>query len=331
MATYPPPTETLQEFAPAVFSTNDTKLTIAEGKKYFLTFPTAQGTENLVSVNVAGDLTLTNGATFGTVYGFGATKPTSGTSIYNTAYGYQTGAGFSTTTATGGNSGFGAYALNSVTTSAENNTGIGYNALRGVSTGTKNTQVGMTTTALANNLTTGSQNTLIGHSASVSGTSVEQSTAIGYNAQATASNQVVLGTASETVGLYTITPLYTTVPSYSSTHIGYTLSATLTYPTTTTNNIVSNSIPAGTWLMVVCLAFNTGTGALQLSFKNNGATQGFIVKSTPTTATVDYYTGCVTFVVSTGSNTITLAPSTAHSVGTAAGNVGQAVKFVRIA
>lgn len=54
---YPPPTENLAIFDSSVFTTNNIPLTIAEGYKYFLAFPSAQGTENLQTTNVAGILT----------------------------------------------------------------------------------------------------------------------------------------------------------------------------------------------------------------------------------------------------------------------------------
>jgi hypothetical protein len=207
MADYPPPTQTLPDFNPAVFRTNDTPLTIAEAENYFVSFPTAQGAVNLSSANISGDLTLTNSSTLGTVYGYQSTKPTSVNSIHNTAFGYQAGKGLVNTTGTGGNTAFGAVALVDITGAANNNTAIGHNALEAVTTGDGNTQVGMTTLALAGNLTTASNNTLIGHQASVSGTGISTSTAIGYNAQASASNTIVLGTASETVRFNSLKPL----------------------------------------------------------------------------------------------------------------------------
>ena len=78
MADYPPPTQILPEFNPAVFRTNDIPLTIAEGENYFTTFPTAQGTTNnstinVTTVNVAGTINVTNTSKKATVYGYGTT------------------------------------------------------------------------------------------------------------------------------------------------------------------------------------------------------------------------------------------------------------------
>jgi hypothetical protein len=58
MASYQPPTENLAIFDPSVFDTNDTPLTIDTASKFFLKFPNAQGTENLLNTTVNGDLTV---------------------------------------------------------------------------------------------------------------------------------------------------------------------------------------------------------------------------------------------------------------------------------
>lgn len=57
MSAYEPPTQNLAIFDPDVFTQNDEPLTIATGSKYFLKYPSAQGTENLQAVNVNGVLT----------------------------------------------------------------------------------------------------------------------------------------------------------------------------------------------------------------------------------------------------------------------------------
>lgn len=327
MADYPPPAQTLPAFNPAEFRTNSTPLTIAEGEKYFLTFPNAQGTENLASANVSGDLTITNPSTFGTVYGYGATKPTSGTSIHNTAFGYQAGIGLVNTTAGGGNSAFGALTFADINGAAENNTAVGHNALRRVTTGDGNTQVGMTTNALALNLTTGNNNTLIGYNASVSGTGISTSTAIGYLAQATASNQIVLGTTSETVRYNKVSPLYTTYSPSTSADIGYTTTATITYPTTTTNVIASlASVPAGLWLIQVMLNMNAGPAIINV--RNGGTVVGFVPSVTRTT---DWYSGSVITTISTGTATLDILPLAAGVTGTNASGTGQSVRFTRLA
>jgi len=57
---YPPPSENLPIFDASVFNVNDTPLTISEGLKYFLAYPSAQGTENLQTINVGGLATFSN-------------------------------------------------------------------------------------------------------------------------------------------------------------------------------------------------------------------------------------------------------------------------------
>ena len=110
------------------------------------------------------------------------------------------------------NSAFGAFSLVN-NTSGNNNTGLGYNTLNQNSTGSVNTAVGgnslsKNTTGIFNtaiggnsliNNSTGNFNTAIGYNAFNTVTQYNNSTAIGYNSVPTANNEVVLGTASETV------------------------------------------------------------------------------------------------------------------------------------
>ena len=60
MATYNPPTENLPIFDDSVFQHNNQPLTIAYANNHYLQYPTAQGTENLLDINVAGDATFSN-------------------------------------------------------------------------------------------------------------------------------------------------------------------------------------------------------------------------------------------------------------------------------
>ena len=76
-----------------------------------------------------------------------------------------------------------------------NNTANGHNALLNNTSGSTNTAVG--SNAGKNNTTT-SNNTYIGYQADCSG-NIFNSTAIGYNSKITASNQIMMGTSSETV------------------------------------------------------------------------------------------------------------------------------------
>ena len=215
MADYPPPTKNLPQFTPSVFRTNDTHLTLPEAENYFLTFPTAQGSANIPNlttgtISVSGNVNLTNSSSKATVYGFETTTPT-GTGEHNTALGYQAGRGFNTLTTTGGNSALGALAMNNVNiVGATNNTAVGSRSLFGLTSGTNNTYVGFNFTSV--NTTTESNNTALGYTARCAA-GVSGSTAIGAATFVSASNQVVLGGSADTVGLWTRTPLYSTIPT----------------------------------------------------------------------------------------------------------------------
>lgn len=85
-------------------------------------------------------------------------------------------------------------AINSYTFSS--NTGVGNTALANLTGGNDNVAVGK---GAGTTIDIGSRNTFVGTGADSTNSSYNQSTAIGYNASATGSNQVVLGTATETV------------------------------------------------------------------------------------------------------------------------------------
>lgn len=61
MANYNPPLENLPIFDNGVFVSPDTALTIDYANKHYLKYPTAQGTENLLAINVAGLATMLSG------------------------------------------------------------------------------------------------------------------------------------------------------------------------------------------------------------------------------------------------------------------------------
>ena len=81
---------------------------------------------------------------------------------------------------------------------SSNNMGVGKSVLNNITTGSNNTVLGYNSLT---SITTGSNNTAIGYQAFAAATNYSQSTAIGFNAQPLASNQVVLGTATEIVYL----------------------------------------------------------------------------------------------------------------------------------
>jgi hypothetical protein len=75
----------------------------------------------------------------------------------------------------------------------EQNSGIGYRSLYNNTTGRSNSALGVKSGQSSN----GNNNTFLG--SYTSGGSFNNSTAIGYNAQVTASNQIMMGTSAETV------------------------------------------------------------------------------------------------------------------------------------
>ena len=104
---------------------------------------------------------------------------------------------FATLTSGDGNVGMGYMALNAVTTGSKN-IGIGDGAARLINTGQKNVAIG---DYAGDKITTGQFNTFIGSGADADTglNALNYSTAIGYNATATANNQIMLGTISEEV------------------------------------------------------------------------------------------------------------------------------------
>ncbi len=156
-----------------------------------LTNATAGG-NTAVGANAAS--ALTSGTT-ATAIGYNAlTANTTGSG--NTALGYVALQASTTDT---NSTALGAFAL-----AGENgggyNTAVGNSALRIATTGTANTAVGYEAGFTGSGVdTTGSNNTWLGYYAGTqSATQIDNSTAIGYNAQNTQSNQVVLGNSSVT-------------------------------------------------------------------------------------------------------------------------------------
>lgn len=239
MATYPPPTETLPIFDAGVFTTNDTTLTIAQADARYLKFPTGQGTETLPALVMSGAITLgtnniklTNATS--NFYTNNNSNPITtggnncmiglncGSAI--TTGGTNTGLGFfdtfKTLTSGNANTAIGFQSLQVVNTT-NNNTALGYQSGL-LTTGSNNTFIGTsadTTSASASQCTaigyqsscgasnttalghatiaSGASSTAVGHNATTAG--FARSTAIGYNSAATAVDQVVLGSSSQSV------------------------------------------------------------------------------------------------------------------------------------
>lgn len=331
MASYPAPTEKLPIFSPSVFKTNDIPLTIDEGEKYFITYPTAQGaitipTLTTGTLNVSGsidaptlnitgsidtptitsgDITMSGGLTITSTstnlrYGYGALNAIS-SGINNLGFGTNTGALIDTgsnNTIIGYEAGdniIGGSYITLVGSQAgqtldlgSNSTGIGGGALANV-LGSSNTAVGY---LAGSSIDTGSNNTCIGVSSTCSA-GVSGSTTIGINATATASNQVVLGTTSNTILYNKVSPLYTTYPTMSAANIGYVLTGTLTATFTAGASWFSQSVPDGLWYVVVVANATITSGSFStLEITMAGQSPAAVVHKVfpiTTTATNGYY------------------------------------------
>lgn len=363
MADYPPPTQQLPDFNPAVFRTNDVPLTIAEAENYFLSFPTAQGTENLASVNVSGTLTITRDA-HNLGFGYQAlSSAVEGTAIDNTAFGYQA---LNALTIGDSNSAFGDLAFKNLGTNANNkrntavghqtglfltegqdntfvgfdcgsgvsgrtgsyyNTGVGSKVLDNIGNGTlRNTAVGM---ECLNGLTLGNDNTAIGFQAGISLTTgnfntflgscntsvpaVTNSTGIGYGASVTASNQIVLGTTTETVRYNKLSPLYTTLP-FTAQDVGYTDTGVITMVAGAGPTDIGTiaSVPAGVWLVSFFITVASAS-ATYLSLRD--ATGGGGTEYTRAYEVADTYAGTAVIPITTGTKSIVIRQTGASVAG----------------
>jgi len=189
------------------------------------------------------------------------------------------------TAAPGRNTGIGAYVLQN-TTSSSLCTAIGYNAGVG-------------------GILTGNNNTFIGASTSMAG-DYSNSTVIGYNAQASTSNQITLGTSSETtriLGALTVagSATFSTAPTMS----GASISAT-SIPNTALQSTVTINDTASTFS-----ALKTFTGGIAASGTqtitfgaNNPTMGGSNITGIPTSGITNYgtFTGGIT---ASGTQTIT--------------------------
>jgi hypothetical protein len=101
-----------------------------------------------------------------------------------------------TNTSGSGNVGIGSDALLNNTTGS-NNLGIGYLALESITSGSNNTGIGYQS---GSSISEGSYNTCIGNNSNITD-GANYSTAIGYQATASSSNQIVLGTSSNSTSI----------------------------------------------------------------------------------------------------------------------------------
>jgi len=173
-----------------------------------VTLPATSITNTTVSTSItSGALIVTGGAGIGGNVYVGGNMIMTSANNNSTRFGYQAlnsnrgsnntgfGSGALSEDSGNNNTAVGASALN--VTTGSSNTGIGNSAGSSITTGINNTVIG--SSAGGANLTISGNITLIGANTGISANTWTRSTAIGYNSQITASNQIVLGTASETV------------------------------------------------------------------------------------------------------------------------------------
>ena len=118
----------------------------------------------------------------------------------NVASGYLA---LATVTTGANNTATGANALTAATTSSSNNSAFGFNALGAVTTGSSNTAMGNLSGVT---VTTGSSNTFVGAGADSSSAAGAFRTAVGAGVLVSQDNTVVLGRATDKVGVGTSTP-----------------------------------------------------------------------------------------------------------------------------
>jgi hypothetical protein len=176
--------------------------------------------------------------------------------------------------------------------SISTNTAIGINALDSNTTGSQNTAVGYQAGYAGTANTTGSYNTYIGYKTQASGNH-SNSTAIGYNATITGNNQIVIGTTSETVRYNKVYPLYTSVPYFDSTDIGYIvadINSNTILSTSETEYLNVTVTNTGLYLVTVIIVFtvnqnSTVTTKLKVAGVNNVQTSNYIQSSRSCTVT----------------------------------------------
>lgn len=153
MSIYTPPSDNTPIFDDAFFSTGDLPLTYNQAVKKFLRYPIAQGTENLLNVNISGTTAFTG-------------------RISQNLYG-------SAGSITDNNIEFGDSASLALMTTGTNNIAMGYGTLYAVTSGGGNTAIGHDA---GKGITTGIRNIAIGRDALNKGTTLDNSICIGYRA-----------------------------------------------------------------------------------------------------------------------------------------------------
>jgi hypothetical protein len=244
---------------------------------------------------------------------FGVNALANATGDYNTAIGYQT---LLSNTTGNYNTAIGCTSLTSDTTGVQN-TAIGAGTLQSNTSGSFNTAIGFAAGTSGTANTTGSYNTYIGPQAQTNGNNYSNSTAIGYNATITASNQIVLGTSTETVRYNKLSPLYTSVPTYTSSDIGYIYSQSVgqtLYSSGTADFITISNLAAGVYIVKIdMLLFDPGAvgvgNYINIEIRKSGTTLTYTSKAfggLSTTSWVNSPLSLSAFLTSSGTDSITV-------------------------
>ena len=149
------------------------------------------------------------------------------------------------------------------------NTVLGISALASNTTGANNTALGANAGTAGTANLTGSNNTYVGYNAKANGSAYTQSTALGANAIITASNQVVLGTTTETVVIPRITR-FLSPPIIYRTALG-----TQTLATTTDTIIEYPTL--GTSSTYTGITYSSGTFTNSNSYSIGVCITGYVV------------------------------------------------------
>ena len=181
MSIYTPPSDNTPIFDDAFFSTGDLPLTYNQAVKKFLRYPIAQGTENLLNVNISGTTSIT-GRVSQLLYGSGGTV-----ADQNVQYG-DSGSLSSTLTTGQFNTAIGYGTLDAVTT-ASSNTCVGHDAGTAIIAGGSNTCIGQ---GAGKAIISGTNNVCIGVNAGSIVTSTSGSVYIGRQVLGNNSNCIVI-------------------------------------------------------------------------------------------------------------------------------------------
>lgn len=186
-----------------------------------------------------------------------------------------------------------------------NNTGIGFASLQGNLTGSTNAAIGYMS---GTNLQTGSNNTFLGPNTQTSLISCSSSTAIGSNAMITASNQIVIGTTTESVIIPGNLQLptnyflsYTALPTFTVNQIGYQISTTanvivpLKFGITNVERII---LTCGVWLLNIRFEISNITNTAYTGNFNHAIIPDGLV------GTPSYNTAFLNLIPSSNSHTV---------------------------